>query len=61
MQKTHRTNENKCHTSGNLVGINVKLFVNTIAKVTNLCYNTFENGGVTICFTEKLRKKLAIG
>lgn len=53
MQKFHRTNENKCHTSSNHIGINVKLFVNDIAKMTNVCYNTFENGGVIVCFTEK--------
>ena len=53
MKKYNRTNKNKCHTLNDAVGINVKLFVNTIAKMTNMCYNTFENGGVIVCFTEK--------
>ena len=53
MQKTHRASKNKCHTLGYFIGINVNLFANTIAKMTNVCYNTFENGGVIVCFTEK--------
>ena len=53
MQKSHCVNENKCHTHNNFIGINVNLFANTIAKMTNVCYNTFENGGVIVCFTEK--------
>ena len=57
MKKSNRTNETKCHVANDIAGINVNLFANTIAKMTNVCYNTFENGGVTICFTEKLRKK----
>lgn len=47
------TNENKCHTFDDFIGINVKSLAKTIAEMTDMCYNAFENGGVTICFTEK--------
>ena len=46
MRKSHYASENKCHIRNRFTGINVKLFANTIAKMTNMCYNTFEIGGV---------------